>query len=566
MISRPSQTPTKRPTIQADVAVRDRDRVSSGSGDAVSSGSPLNLRSFVAIAERCNGIVEEELEALRTAWSSFRNDCSWVIIETFTLFDALAQYLEHGRLEAHWISKIADAFEVAGTGVLTNEVLDALAPALHATAMSNTQLLRTLATSDREQLAKLMNSSPALSNQLHLMDPATINSWWNRLADTHSSDQQTTLWETLPEIFGNLEGIPYTIRDQANRQVLKRNIRELNSHLSSLASERREALQNAGHSPTRPQSVLLPIFAEERELNAQLEIFEQINRSIQAEDGQAPRQLISLTNDQPPLAAISIGDLDTATNVTYSVAGMNSSTKTMENWTDSTQNIHDEVHAGGDAATVAWIGYEAPVSPPGSLGVLHNDMAEAGGDNLAKALRGLDAVRGPENPQVNVMAHSYGTTTAAFAISQPDIAVDNLILVGSAGLPDHIRNAEELNADMVYAGHARDVYPFIDSDGGDQWAWMGRDFSSGHGVNPMDDDFEAMTFGTDSEAEGVGDPVATHSARDDDATGYYERHSESLRNIGYILRGEPEKMSDHVEKGPTMFQRSLLGPGAPYPP
>lgn len=69
MWSRPSQTPTRRPTIRSEVAVRDRDRVSSASSS--------NLRSFVAIAERCHGIVEEELEALRTAWSGFSSNCSW---------------------------------------------------------------------------------------------------------------------------------------------------------------------------------------------------------------------------------------------------------------------------------------------------------------------------------------------------------------------------------------------------------------------------------------------------------------------------------------------------------
>ena len=366
MMSQPSQTPTRPPTIHAEVAVRDRDRVSSGSADTVSSASPSNLRSFVAIAERCHGIVEEELEALRTAWSGFRRNCSWVTIETFTLFDALAQYLEHARLEARWISQIADAFEVAGTGELSNEVLDALAPALHATAMSNTQLLQTLATADRAQLARLMNSSPALTHQLQLMDPATINAWWHRLAETPASNQQTALWETLPEVFGNLEGIPYHIRHQANQQVLDRKIADLEGQLQALAAERREALENLGHSPNQPQMVLLSLGARKRELEGQLAPLYQIDDSLTPDYGQAERQLISFTADAPPLAAISIGDLDTATNVTFNVAGMNSSTETMTGWTEATQNIHEKVTLNNaNAATVAWIGYEAPVSPPG---------------------------------------------------------------------------------------------------------------------------------------------------------------------------------------------------------
>src|SRR5699024_4012489 len=135
------------------------------------------------------------------------------------------------------------------------------------------------------------------------------------------------------------------------------------------------------------------------------------------------------------------------------------------------ENIHQEVSAGGDdAATVSWIGYEAPVSPPDSWGVFGNEMAETGGKNLANALRGFEATRS-DDPQLNVVAHSYGTTTAAFAMSHPDVAIDNLVLVGSAGLPNHVTSADDLNADAVYAGHARDVYPLIESGQGDQWAW-----------------------------------------------------------------------------------------------
>lgn len=566
MWSQPSQTPTRQPNIQADVSVRDRQRTSAGGPGATSSASVDDLRAFVSTAESCNRLIADELANLQSAWTDFRSSCSWVVVETFTLLRALEQYLEHGELDARWISQIADAFEVAGTGELPNEVLNALAPALNNPAMTDHQLLQTLADTDAVGLAQLMKDSPALAHQLQLIAPSTISQWWHNIQTKHSADQQKALWKTLPEIFGNLEGVPYHIRHEANTIVLDGEISDLKSQLEDLAVERDEAIRNAGHSPNRPQSIFLSFSAREQDLQEQLDIYEQIQRSMEPEFGQAHRQLISLTADEPPLAAVSIGNLDTASNVTYSVAGMNSSTATFEDWTKSTENIHEEVtRDGANAATVAWIGYEAPVSPPASWGVFDNDMAEAGGENLANALRGFEATRS-DDPQLNVVAHSYGTTTAAFAMSYPDVAIDKLVFAGSAGLPDHVTSANDLNADAVYAGHAQDVYPFIENGQGDQWAWVGRDFSSEHGVNPMNEDFAATTFGTDSEVEGAGDPVNTHSTRQKNQTGYYEAGSEAVVNIGRILRGEEEHVSEHIDKGLTTYQQSLLGPGAPYAP
>ena len=562
MLSRPSQTPTRRPNIQADVALRDRQRTTTGGGGSVSSAAVHDLRGFVSTAEKCNRIVEDELDTLRTAWTNFRSSCSWVIVETFTLIKAIEEYLEHGQLDARWMGLIADAFEVAGTGELANTVLDALAPALDRPVMTDEQLLRTLSVAGAAGLAQLMKNAPAWANQLQLIAPTKIHAWWNKLEKPRSIQQQEALWETLPDVFGNLEGIPYTIRNAVNSRVLKQQIADLETQLGDLTAERDEALSNAGYSPNVTQSIYLTFHSRQRALDDQLKAYEQIQASAEHTFGETPRQLISLTTDEPPLAAVAIGNLDTASNVTYSVAGMNSSTHKMTDWTEATENIHDEVtRNSADAATVAWIGYKAPVSPPASWGVFGNEMAEAGGENLAKALRGFEATRAHDDPQLNVVAHSYGTTTAAFAMSQADVSIDNLILAGSAGLPNHVTHAESLNADTVYAGHARDVYPLIEGGQGDQWAWMGRGLSSEHGINPMSEGFEAVTFGTDSEAQGAGNPVSTHSVRDDDGTGYYDSESEALRNIGYILRGEPEKMSEHVDKGLTPFQKSLLGPG-----
>ena len=270
MWSQPSQTPTRQPTIQADVSVRDRQRTGSGGG-TTSSASVDDLRAFVSCAESCNSLVAEELDA-------------------------------------RWISQIADAFEVAGTGELLNTVLDALAPALDNPVMSDRELLDKLANTDPDDWTQLVQNSPALANQLQLIPPTKINEWWHSTEAKYPPEDKDneTPWEMLPDVFGNLEGVPYGVRSQVNNRVVKEKIADLKSQLADLATEREEALRGAGFSPHQPQSIILSFEAQKRALEEQLDIYKQIHSSAEPEFGQEDRQLITLTAAQPPLAAVAV--------------------------------------------------------------------------------------------------------------------------------------------------------------------------------------------------------------------------------------------------------------------
>lgn len=550
MASQPSQIPITPPRISADFQASERSRTADGGASTVSSAKPDQLRSFVSTAETCHRIVSEELESVRSAWSSFRSACSWAPVDSFTLLTGFEQYALQGKLDAKWISQIADAFEVAGTGELSHAVLNLLGPALQAPAISDAQLLKNLAAFDEDQLTRLMNSSPAVANQLQLMDPKTINTWWNQLPTNGAQDQETTLWKTLPAVFGNLEGVPYHVRDEANRVVLEQRLSEIEPEYEALES-RLDAANRKG-------------LIEHADIASQKKAYTQISDALVTDHGAPARQLISLTNHQPPLAAISIGNLDTADNITYTVPGMTSSTEKMVGWTDATANVHSEASKNNpNTATVSWLGYQAPTSPLDgdgwNLDVLDNELAETGGNNLVQSFRGLHAVRGEDDPQLNAVVHSYGTTTTAFALHDTGNKIDNVVFIGSAGLPNHIDHTDDLTAEHVYAGHARDADPFPWAEDGDQWAWFGRMFSDGHHVNPMAQEFEAVTFGTDTEVDGA--PVTTHSVREPgDGAGYLDVGTESLVNIGRILRNEPEKLTEHVGSGPTPLQIYLASP------
>ena len=200
--------------------------------------------------------------------------------------------------------------------------------------------------------------------------------------------------------------------------------------------------------------------------------------------------------------------------------------------------------------------YLAP--PVGGPQVLGTDYARAGAENLGAALSGFSATRA--DAALNVLAHSYATTTASIALTASDVHVSTFVSIGSAGLTPSIDQASDLHAANVYAGQAQDVWA-VDPAPGDQWAWFGRAFSD-HPVNPVSDTFGAQTFGVDS---GVGGAAVTdHGVSTDDGTGYLNAGTESLRNVALSTTGQGDLLTAAVEHEPTPFQQAIIGAAGAY--
>ncbi len=498
---------------------------------------------------------------LGNAWVSFTSSCSWVLLGSTTFLGGFERLLVQNGSDANWIEHIADAFAAAGGGALLDHALDLAATAV--TPLSNQELLDAFSSLPAKELAAMMTASPALRSQLMLMNPAEIHSWWAAMnpqtgTKTPFSAQQDLLLTKFPVVFGNLEGVPYTARDHANQTALKAAVADVEAQLAQIQALVDDTTVGYGEMP--------PVAAALRksltDLQKQHDVLRNIQDALKGPRGStARRQLISLTQDNPPLAAVSVGDLDTAGSVTYAVPGMGTTTSDMTGWTKAAQNLHDLLPQG--SAVVSWIGYETPPVPALEnnidVGVLDVNRAVAGGQKLAGALGGLVAVRGETAPQLNIVAHSYGTTTAAVALTQPGIQVDNFITVGSAGLPDNVHTAADLNAGQVYSGHARDKMPG-ESESGDQWAWTGRENSRDHHVNPMKPEFGSYAFGTDTGGD-AGRVVTDHSALigdDGGQAGYFDKRTESLKNTVWAIKGEAEKITPYVPLGPTDLQKALL--------
>lgn len=413
--------------------------------------------------------------------------------------------------------------------------------------ISPSQTLDAIAGADGTSLARLLRARPALAEVLAQAEPSAVAPWWAAL----NGAQKKALIHAAPAVIGNLGGVAYVARDEANRIWLRTQL-----------GEARAALAEAEKPPSVRE--LLGGFAGATAIaerleraRARVEGLEGIEAALGEPEGGTARRLISLTSDSPPLGAISIGDLDTADVATFAIPGMGTRTEGMEAWARAAQNIADEqaqYDPGRSHAVVAWIGYETPPVPvlEGGPDVMFNGSATAGAANLVRDLTAFDIT----NPRadVSVVAHSYGTTTSSLALTRAGVHVDSFVTLGSAGLPAAVDNVSDLHADAVFSGQAQDVWA-IDPATGDQWAWTGRT-APDHPVDPMSEGFGSHRFGV---AGGDGmNPVTDHGALASDEGGYLDKRTESLRNVVLATTGHGALVSSYTPPGPTPFQKALI--------
>ena len=411
------------------------------------------------------------------------------------------------------------------------------------TSLTSGQVLTSLAGLDADDIKALVRIRPDIGALLAESDPTDVASWWDGL----STAQQGALIGALPAVVGNLGGVAFAARNEANRVFVDQQLKAARAEVERLDSPRNRGIHSREEA--------LADLRDREHAQAQLDALENIDKALQVSGDDPERFLVSLTSDNPPLAAVSIGDLGQAQNVTYTVPGMGTTTSDMSGWARAASHLQVEQTFADPTRTqavVAWIGYETPPFPgEGGLQVLGTEYARTGADKLDDALAGFTAAR--PDAALNIVAHSYGTPTAAIALAEGTSHADTFVSIGSAGLPPDIDHATDLHAGEVFAGQARDVWA-IDPAGGDQWAWTGRAFGD-HPVNPVLPDFGAQTFGTDTGVGGT--PVTDHSATANGG-GYLDLGTESLRNIAYVTTGHAGLASPHVPPSLTPMQQGLI--------
>ena len=336
--------------------------------------------------------------------------------------------------------------------------------------------------------------------------PATdVANWWA----TATPAQRVSLLASSPEALGNLEGVPYEVRDAANRSYLSVTIASLESQIASGSVGR----------------------AASQDLQAQLHMLQQVAAAIETGDSGLQRTLINLDVNDGGRAVIAVGDLASAEYVSYLVPGMFYSVDSeIGSWAGAADQLAADQAAwleklapnqygagsGTDAtsavATVAWIGYQTPTV----VNVASLDLAREGRDALTESLRGLDALRAGEQPYVSILAHSYGATAALLALQENDVTVDALAMVGSPGSPAESVGELKVRDGNVWVADA---------------SWDPVSSTGVFGSQPLSDEYGAHHFGVN----GALDPITGKSlAGSVGHVDYFTDGSESFRNMALI--------------------------------
>lgn len=363
-------------------------------------------------------------------------------------------------------------------------------------------LLEQLALLPRAQLADFVAEHPEQIDHLVSAPPPAVDAaaWW----DLTPGAARATLLAAAPELVGNLEGLPYAVRDDANRAFLADTVIELRAQLDAGVGR-----------------------AVEAELRARLAMLAQVQEALRPGVTGAPRSLVALDVRGEGRAVVAVGDLDAAGYVTYFVPGMYFGVAAqLVDWTRTAESILavqedwlDRLGSEADAATIAWIGYHTPTL----LNASTMELAYEGRDALTLSLQGLAAQRTAEfAPHVSIVAHSYGSTAAMLALRENPVEVDALVMVGSPGSP--AQSADELKV--------RD---------GDVWVgaadWDPIPRSGVFGSQPLDPGFGANTFSTTAATDPItGDELATSPSHND----YFTVGTTTVRNMALISIGRSD--------------------------
>lgn len=241
-----------------------------------------------------------------------------------------------------------------------------------------------------EYLRLLSRAEPAaVAEALAGLDAATLRV----MAHTH------------PRLVGRLDGAPPEMRYSANRLLISLEIVKLEATLAGLGDR---PLQ---HSP----SSLIVADSEAR--------LAEYRRWLDEE-----RQILLFDPTGDGRVAEVFGNLETADAIAVVVPGMSND---LANFGTSDGGFRMNASnlfaatSGGQAATVAWLGYDTP----DGADAVSRSAAAAGAPDLARFLRGMDPTA---DRRMTVVAHSYGSVLAGIAAAD-GIEADNLVFVGSPG-------------------------------------------------------------------------------------------------------------------------------------
>ncbi|MEU2563462.1 alpha/beta hydrolase [Streptomyces longispororuber] len=377
--------------------------------------------------------------------------------------------------------------------------------------------------------------------------PRANAEWWKGL----TPDEQAAWTAMRPNTVGNLDGLPATVRDEANRTVLAGARGSAQVEYDTWLRQHPEPprytdkINPRTGAPMRGVKVSNTAWEtwerDRKEARAPLDGMEAIQRRFDASGREVSGTGASGTEKMPEAyllgfstkgdgrAIIANGNPDTADHQAVYVPGTTAELGKIEgdiNRAVSIWNAADS-KAGGSVSTITWLGYDAPDAVDTDAPFEH--YAYDGAPAFNRFLDGLDASHaGDAEPHRTVIGHSYGTTLVGAAAQTGHLSADDVVFAGSPGVK--VSNADEMD---VPKGHV-----WNEEAEGDVVPDIGRYGHGGDGfIIPSDPAFGAQQMATDTDG---------HS-------GYWDDGSTSLLNQARVVAGR----SDEVELVPEQLPEEL---------
>ncbi|MFF0386022.1 alpha/beta hydrolase [Streptomyces sp. NPDC004286] len=435
----------------------------------------------------------------------------------------------NARYAQEYADRIADALKEA------TEADEKWAPKLRALKADDD-----LTVSDRDWADTKKDTAGVLKgaeNYLHSMKeppkhgtPQENAEWWKSLTD----EERAAYLAVHPDLIGWTDGLPATVRDEANRAVLAESRGASQVELDAwLAKEPtrfatiHQANPNTGEyvdvevrDPER-ERVWQAWDAERRLLQGRIDGMDAIQNRFDAtgKRGLPEAYLLGFSTEGDGRAIVANGNPDTADHQAVYVPGTGSELGNVDGDINRMVNVWREADAkagGKSVSTITWVGYDAPDSV--YTDAPFPNYAYDGAPKFNHFLDGLEASHSGESASHRtVIAHSYGTTLVGAAAQTGRLDADDIVFAGSPGV--RVSSADEMD---VPKGHVwnedakGDPVPGIG-----RWGHGGRRF-----VIPSDPEFGANQLTTDTEG---------HS-------GYWDENpegpSQSLLNQALVVVGK----------------------------
>ncbi|MBT2488191.1 hypothetical protein J7E96_06565 [Streptomyces sp. ISL-96] len=326
-------------------------------------------------------------------------------------------------------------------------------------------------------------------------DPKAAATWWDAL----SPEEQREYTTLYPREIGATDGLPTTVRNDANRTAI---------------TQENAYLHFAGHpSDLYPDD-------NPQELRKRMHNMEVLQNRLDEGDA-APKgkelYLLGYDTKGDGRAIIAMGNPDTADHTAVLVPGTNTEMDSVPgqlNRIEALQDAGTKHSQGGSVATVSWLGYDAPeASATDFNSVGGTGRAEDAAPDLRQFIEGTRASHEGPPSHTTVVGHSYGSTVVGAAAAGGDgLGADEIVVAGSPGMTVDRASDLQMNPDHVWVGGSSND-GIIDGF---------SDLTLGE--NPMEEPFGGHNF----EVSNQGD----HSA-------YWDEDSVSLDNQGKIIAGVP---------------------------